>query len=94
MAIRLTKSDARTAIKRALDDGRIVFTSHARAALADEGCDEFFAIDEILVAWRDDDVQRDRGHAGRWVAFGTRLAVVLEIDDDLCVVTVFEARLG
>lgn len=90
MAIRLTKSGALAAIGRALDDDRVVFTSHARAALADEGCDQLFAIDEILVAWRDNEVQRDRRHAGRWVAFGPRLAVVLEIDDDLCVVTVFD----
>lgn len=88
----MNPSQARAAIATALERGRVFFTRHALEAIADEGSDESTVIDELRVAVRDEEVRRDRRYPGRWLAFGVHLAVVVEIDEELCVITVFEAR--
>ena len=77
-------------IKRGLAAGTVVFVKpHAEDAMRDEMATKADVLDELAVACAAGDVKSSREHPERWIAFGLYLAVVVELNSGVVVVTVF-----
>jgi hypothetical protein len=89
---RTTLSQAKTALSKALDAGRVVIRSHATA---DKGglrrYTETQILAELEVASRSGDIGTNLAAPGRFLAYGIELVISFVVAaPDIVVVTVFE----